>query len=40
MPEESRLKPAWENELSRRDFLLRTGQLGIAAMASPAAAAP
>ncbi len=38
MPEESPLKPTWENELSRRDFLLRTGQLGIAAMASPAAA--
>ncbi len=38
MPEESPLKHAWENELSRRDFLLWTGQLGIAAMALPAAA--
>jgi len=38
MQEESPLKPARENELSRRDFLLRTGQLGIAAMASPSAA--
>src|ERR1700687_4157833 len=38
MPEESPLKHAWENELSRRDFLLRTRHLGIAAMALPAAA--
>jgi hypothetical protein len=37
MAEESSLKRAWENALSRRDFLLRSGQLGIAAMALPAA---
>ena len=37
MTEKSPLKRAWENELSRRDFLLRSGQLGIAAMALPAA---
>jgi F5/8 type C domain len=38
MPEELPLKRTWENELSRRDFFRRTGQLGIAAMALPAAA--
>ena len=38
MPKESPLKHASEHELSRRDFLLRTGQLGIAAIAFPAAA--
>lgn len=37
MPGESHLKRVWENELSRRDFLLRTGQLGVAALALPAA---
>ena len=38
MPKESPLRHAREHELSRRDFLLRTGQLGIAAIALPAAA--
>ncbi len=38
MAEESHLSRVWENELSRRDFLRKTGQLGIAAMALPAAA--
>jgi hypothetical protein len=38
MPEKPWLNNANENELSRRDFLVRTGQLGIAALALPAAA--
>ncbi len=38
MPEESLLKRAWQTELSRRQFLARTGQLGITALALPAAA--
>ncbi|MGA9798282.1 MAG: discoidin domain-containing protein [Terriglobales bacterium] len=38
MPEKSSPKSARENELSRRDFLVRTGQLGIAALALPSAA--
>jgi F5/8 type C domain len=38
MPEGSSVKCALEHELSRRDFLLRAGELGIAAMALPAAA--
>ena len=38
MPEESSLKHAWENEVSRRDFLRTTGQMGIAALALPATA--
>jgi hypothetical protein len=37
MPSESFLKRAWENELSRRDFLRTTGQLGIAALVLPPA---
>jgi hypothetical protein len=35
MPEKPWLNSAMENELSRRDFLVRTGQLGIAALALP-----
>ena len=35
MGKEPPLKHAWENELSRRSFLLRSGQLGIAAMTLP-----
>jgi hypothetical protein len=38
MPEKPWLNSAMENELSRRDFLVRTGQLGIAALALPSAA--
>jgi hypothetical protein len=38
MPEKTLLNNARETELSRRDFLLRTGQLGIAALALPAVA--
>jgi hypothetical protein len=37
MPAESILKRAWENDLSRRDFLRTTGQLGMAALALPPA---